>query len=107
MPSFHAMKVSVLANDIAAARADAICTSTNPRLSLFSGTGGAVRAKGGWEIKRACEAILDREAAASGKRVLPLGSAHVTTAGSLAAKIAIHCVASNASHRSSEAVIRA
>ena len=101
------MRVSLFVGDITAVRADAICTSTNPRLSLVSGTGGAVRDRGGWEIKRACEKLLDRELHASGRRLLPLGSAHATPAGSLPAKIVIHCVASNAFHRSSEELIRA
>jgi O-acetyl-ADP-ribose deacetylase (regulator of RNase III) len=101
------MKVSLFAGDITLLAADAICTSTNPRLSLVSGSGGAVRERGGWEIKRACEAILARAQHETGRRLLPLGSVHLTTAGALPARGAIHCVASNAFHRSSEDLIRA
>lgn len=103
-----AVDVSVFTGDIADARADAVCTSTNPRLSLMMGTGGSIRERGGFEVLRACEAILDEEKRRSGRGYLPVGSAHVTTAGQLPFKAAIHCVASDATHHlSSPEVIRA
>lgn len=95
------MRASIFIGDIAEVEAEAICTSTNPRLSLMMGTGAAVRGRGGHEILRACEEIVRREGP------LPPGSAWVTTAGSLASKVVIHCVASDARHRSSEATIAA
>ena len=95
------MKVSVFAGDIADAPAEAICTSTNPRLSLMMGTGGAVRDRAGFEVLRACERIVEE------KRPLRVGSVHVTSAGRLPAKVLIHCVASNANHQSSAEIIRA
>ena len=95
------MHVSIFAGDIADADAEAVCTSTNPRLSLVMGTGASIRARGGIEILRACEEIV-----AKAGRPLPPGSAHVTTAGSLPHKIVIHCVASNETHESSEAIVR-
>lgn len=97
------MKVSVIAGDIADAPADAICTSTNPKFTLMMGTGGSVRDRGGFEVLREAEEIL----AKSGRSSLPPGSVHVTTAGKLPCKAIIHCIASDATHRSSEAVIRA
>ena len=96
------MRVSVFVGDLVEAPAEAVCTSTNTRLSLMMGTGGAVRERGGPEVLRACEEIVQR----SGRPHLPVGSAHVTTAGKLPYKIAIHCVASDATHLSSENVIR-
>lgn len=93
------MRASIFAGDIADVEAEAICTSTNPRLSLMMGTGAAVRGRGGYEILRACEEIERREGP------LPPGSAWPTTAGSLAARVVIHCVASDAQHRSSEAIV--
>ncbi len=93
------MRFSIFVGDIADADAEAICTSTNPRLSLMMGTGAAVRGRGGYEILRACEEIVRREGP------LPPGSAWPTTAGSLPSKVVIHCVASDASHRSSENTI--
>ena len=95
------MRVSLFIGDIAGTVADAVCTSTNPRLSLMMGTGASIRGKGGYEILRECEAIV---AAAGGE--LPVGSVHVTTAGALPHKVVIHCVASGSDHRSSEEIIR-
>jgi O-acetyl-ADP-ribose deacetylase len=100
------MRVSVFAGDLCDARADALCTSTNPRLSLAMGTGGSVRDRGGHGILRECEEILEAEYRRSGRRSLPPGSAHVTTAGDLPAKAIVHCVASDEAHRSSAGVIR-
>ena len=98
------MKITVFQGDITEAPADAICTSTNTRLTLMMGTGGAVRERGGFEVLRACEDLLAR----SGRPQLPPGSAHTTTAGKLPYKAAIHCVASDPStHISSEAIIAA
>src|SRR6185503_1161355 len=69
------------------------------RLSLMMGTGGSVREHGGFEILRACEAIVEDH------RPLPAGSAWVTTAGALRYWMVIHCVASDTSHHSSPAII--
>jgi O-acetyl-ADP-ribose deacetylase (regulator of RNase III) len=71
---------------------------------------GSIRVKsdrGGFEILRQCEAIVGAGLKTSGRSELPAGSVHVTTAGTLPAKIVIHCVASDASHRSSAAIIKA
>ena len=98
------MILSVFTGDIADAPADAICTSTNARLSLMMGTGGSVRERGGFEVLRACEQIL----ADSGRTSLPLGSAHRTSAGKLPFRAVIHCVASDpVTHISSPDIVRA
>lgn len=94
------MKLSIFLGDIADAPAEALCTSTNPRLSLMMGTGASVRGRGGSAVSRACEALLE------GRQSFPAGSVHATTAGALPHKVAIHCVASDAAHRSSEAIVR-
>jgi O-acetyl-ADP-ribose deacetylase (regulator of RNase III) len=96
------MRISIFVGDLCDVPADALCTSTNPRLSLAMGTGGALRGRGGYGILRECEAIV----AAWGTRELPAGSAHVTSAGEMAAQMLIHCVGSDAGHRSSPAIIR-
>jgi O-acetyl-ADP-ribose deacetylase (regulator of RNase III) len=101
----RAVKVTLFIGDVVDAPAEAVCTSTNPRLTLMEGTGGSVREKGGWEILRACRAILADEARRSGRHQVAAGSAHATTAGSLTHRLAIHCVASDARHRSSAEVI--
>jgi len=95
------MNVSIFVGDIADAPAEAICTSTNPRLSLMMGTGASVREKGGWDVMRACEAIV---ATAGGK--LRAGSVHATTAGALKCRTLIHCVASDQSHMTSAHIIQ-
>lgn len=95
------MKLTIFAGDIADAPAEAICTSTNPRLSLMMGTGGSIRERGGYEILRACEAILS----SSRRTVLPVGSVFITTAGSLPAKRILHCIASDNAHRSSDDIV--
>lgn len=100
------MRFSVFAGDIADAEADALCTSTNPRLSLMMGTGASVRARGGFAVLRACEAIVGEERRRSG-RFLPAGSVHVTTAGELPQRLIIHCVASDGAHRSSTEIVAA
>lgn len=94
------MRFSIFVGDIADAPADALCTSTNPRLSLMMGTGASIRRRGGPAVMRACEALL------VGNKSLPPGTAHPTIAGALPNKVAIHCIASDASHRSSEAIVR-
>jgi O-acetyl-ADP-ribose deacetylase (regulator of RNase III) len=94
------MKLSIYLGDIADAPAEALCTSTNPRLSLMMGTGASIRRRGGPAVTRACEALL------AGRKSLPPGTAHPTTAGALPNKVAIHCIASDAAHRSSEAIVR-
>jgi O-acetyl-ADP-ribose deacetylase len=101
------VRISIFPGDLADAPAEALCTSTNPRLSLMMGTGAAVRGRGGFEIFRACEELVAAEHERSGSGILPTGSAHVTTAGSLRCKAIIHCVASDPLHRSSAAVVRA
>lgn len=100
------MKISVFAGDVCDVKADALCTSTNPRLSLVMGTGASIRARGGYQILRACEEIVEAEFRRSGRRGLPAGSAHPTTAGDLPSKIIVHCVASDAAHRTSADIIR-
>ena len=70
------MKITIFEGDITEAPAEAVCTSTNPRLSLMMGTGSSVRERGGFTVLRACEEIV----AASGSHALPVGSVHVTTA---------------------------
>jgi len=94
------MHIDTFAGDIVDAPAEALCTSTNPRLSLMMGTGGSVRDRGGFEVLRECEAVL------AGK-TLPPGSVVKTSAGRLPHQAIFHCVASDAHHHSSAAIIRA
>ncbi|HSP15247.1 MAG TPA: macro domain-containing protein [Thermoanaerobaculia bacterium] len=101
------MHISIFHGDIADVQADAVCTSTNPRLSLMMGTGASIRDRGGFEVLRACEQLIEQERNRSGRSVLPVGSAHATTAGALPFKLAIHCIASDANHHvSSPDIVR-
>jgi O-acetyl-ADP-ribose deacetylase (regulator of RNase III) len=93
------VKISLFVGDITDVQADAVCTSTNPRLSLMMGTGGAVRERGGFQVLRECEKL-------TGGHSLPAGSAYVTSGGTLPFKAVIHCVASDTSHRSSTDIVR-
>jgi O-acetyl-ADP-ribose deacetylase len=95
----------IFAGDLTDAPAEVLCTSTNPRLTLVMGTGAAVRERGGYSILRECEAILSRWFEQSGRRELPPGSVHRTAAGSLPARMILHCVASDQVHRSSAPII--
>jgi O-acetyl-ADP-ribose deacetylase (regulator of RNase III) len=102
------MNITIFTGDIADVQADAVCTSTNPRLSLMMGTGASIRDRGGFEVLRACEQLIEEERSRTGRSVLPVGSAHATTAGALPFRVAIHCIASDASHHiSSPEIVRA
>jgi O-acetyl-ADP-ribose deacetylase len=101
------VELVVFNGDLTDAPAEALCTSTNSRLTLVMGTGAAVRERGGYSILRECEAILAREFEQSGRRALPPGSVHRTAAGSLPARMILHCVASDQAHRSSGRIIEA
>jgi O-acetyl-ADP-ribose deacetylase (regulator of RNase III) len=76
-------------------------------LSLQAGTGGAVRLRGGWAIQQACDRLVEAERLRSGRRFLPLGSVHLTTAGELPFRALLHCVAVDDFHASSAETIRA
>jgi O-acetyl-ADP-ribose deacetylase (regulator of RNase III) len=95
------MKVTITIGEIADAKAEALCTSTNPKLSLAMGTGDSVVERGGRKVKQECERLLE----SAGRDAMPLGSVHATTAGTLPAKVIFHCVASDAAHKSSAAAI--
>jgi O-acetyl-ADP-ribose deacetylase (regulator of RNase III) len=95
------VKLTIFVGDLCDVPAEALCTSTNPRLSLAMGTGGSVRSRCGFTILREYEAIVAAHASP-----LPPGSAWVTTAGDLPAKAIIHCVASDARHHSSAGIVR-
>lgn len=97
--------VALHAGDLVTAPAAAICTSTNPRLSLLGGTGGAVVLEGGRGVKREAEALLERRRQ-GGDEEMEVGSVHTTTAGTLPHDLVIHCVASDSLHRSSPAIVR-
>jgi O-acetyl-ADP-ribose deacetylase (regulator of RNase III) len=95
------MKVTITIGEVADAKAEALCTSTNPKLALAMGAGGSLVERGGSRVRRECERLLE----SAGRDAMPVGSVHATTAGALPAKVIFHCVASDAAHKSSPAVI--
>ena len=99
--SSRPMEITVEAADLCAIGVDGICTSTNPNLALMIGTGGAVRDRGGWAVQEACTTLIEAHYKRTGKRHVPVGSAHLTTAGNLPFRGVIHCVASDAFHETS------
>jgi O-acetyl-ADP-ribose deacetylase (regulator of RNase III) len=97
--------VSLFTGDIADAPADAICTSTNVRLSLMMGTGASVRERGGWDVLRECEAIVQSRIDETGQRLVPHGAVYRTTAGKLPYRAVYHCIASDRNHLTSVELI--
>lgn len=100
------LEVSLFAGEIVDAPAEAICTSTNPRLSLGGGTGRAVLEETGWGLKRELEAIVAEEARRTGRSELPVGFVCATPGGRPPHRLIVHCVASDRDHRSSRAAAR-
>lgn len=99
------LDIDVVTGDLRRAAVDAICTSTNPQLALTIVARGATGSSGGWEIQEECSRIIGEEYVRSGKHQLDVGSAHLTTAGTLPFRGVIHCVASDGSRETSADVI--
>jgi O-acetyl-ADP-ribose deacetylase (regulator of RNase III) len=74
------VRVEVLEADITGLEADAVANAANDHLWMGAGVAGAIKRTGGAEI--------EREAMAQGP--IPVGSAIVTGAGSLAARHVVH-----------------
>lgn len=100
------IEVSLFVGEILDAPAEAVCTSTNPRLSLGGGTGKAVLEETGWGLKRKLEAILEEEARRTGRSELPVGFTCAIPGGRSPHRLFVHCVASDRAHRSSPEAVR-
>ena len=100
------LEVALFVGEIVDAPAEALCTSTNPRLSLGGGTGKAVLEETGWGLKRRLEAVVEEEARRTGRNELPVGFVCATPAGKPPHRVIVHCVASNRAHRSSPEAVR-
>lgn len=79
------VEINVFKGDITERETDAIINTSNDRLILGSGLGGAIRAKGGETIVAACAQFGP----------LSLGKAVLTTAGNLKTGYIIHAVLSS------------
>jgi len=86
--TFLAGRVSVLRGDITTQEVEAIVNAANSTLLGGGGVDGAIHAKGGPEILRACEEIRRTRF----PKGLPTGQAVLTTAGRLSARYVIHTV---------------
>jgi O-acetyl-ADP-ribose deacetylase (regulator of RNase III) len=100
------LEVGLFVGEINDAPAEAVCISTNPRLSLGGGTGRAVLEATGWAVKRRLEAILATETAAQGGDGLPVGFTCATPGDGGRHRVVLHCVASDPLHRSSPGAVR-
>lgn len=100
------LEVVLFVGEIVDAPAEAICTSTNPRLSLGGGTGKAVLEETGWGLKRRLEGVVEEEARRTGRSELPVGFVCATPAGRPPHRLIVHCVASDRAHRSSPEAVR-
>lgn len=100
------LEVALFVGEIVDAPAEALCTSTNPRLSLGGGTGKAVLEETGWGLKRRLEAVVEEEARRTGRSELPVGFVCATPAGRPPHRLIVHCVASDRAHRSSPEAVR-
>lgn len=81
-------RVEVRTGDITGLPVDAVVNAANSTLFGGSGVDGAIHAKGGEEILRACQEIRETRF----PRGLPAGEAVLTTAGNLPARYVIHTV---------------
>lgn len=88
-------RIQLWNGDICELEVDAIVNPANPSLWMATGVGGALKRAGGDQI----------EFAAVRQGPVALGSAIVTLAGSLAAKLVIHAVSLDRDRRTSSAAI--
>jgi O-acetyl-ADP-ribose deacetylase (regulator of RNase III) len=86
--TFLSDRVCVLRGDITEQDVDAIVNAANSTLLGGGGVDGAIHARGGPEIRRACEEIRRTRF----PKGLPTGEAVMTTAGRLRARYVIHTV---------------
>jgi O-acetyl-ADP-ribose deacetylase (regulator of RNase III) len=73
-------RIIMTQGDITEMDVDAIVNAANNDLQLGSGVAGAIRRKGGEQIQKECDAIGS----------IPIGSAAITSGGSLKARHVIH-----------------
>jgi len=92
-----AARIELWNGDICDLEVDAIVNAASPSLWMSTGVGGALKRRGGDAI----------EFAAVRQGPMPLGTAIVTTGGTLAARFVIHAVSIDANRRTSSEAIAA
>jgi len=100
------LEVTLFVGELTEAPVEALCTSTNPRLSLGGGTGRSVLAETGWGLRRQLEELAEAEARRTGESELPVGFTCSTPSGEPPHRLIVHCVASDALHHSSPEAAR-
>ncbi len=100
------LEVALFVGELTEAPAEAIATSTNPRLSMGGGTGRSVLAETGWGLRRQLEAIAAEEAERTGESDLPVGFVCATPGGEPPHRLIIHCVASDRLHHATAEAVR-
>jgi len=100
------LEVQLFVGELTDAPAEAICTSTNPRLSMGGGTGRSVLVETGWGLRRKLEELAVEEARRLGESELPVGFTCATPGGAVPHQLIVHCVASDALHHSSPEAAR-
>jgi O-acetyl-ADP-ribose deacetylase len=88
LKTFLSQRVCVLRGDITEQDVDAIVNAANSTLLGGGGVDGAIHAKGGPEIRKACKEIRRTRF----PKGLPTGEAVITTGGLLRARHVIHTV---------------
>jgi len=86
IPISNARSITLLTGDITDENVDAIVNAANERLARGGGVCGAIHLRGGPEIWKECQAIVQK------RGTIPTGQAVATTAGNLAARYVIHAV---------------
>jgi O-acetyl-ADP-ribose deacetylase (regulator of RNase III) len=100
------LEVQLFVGELTDAPAEALCTSTNPRLSMGGGTGRSVLAETGWGLRRQLEELAEEEARRTGKSELPVGFTCATPGGQPPHRLIVHCVASDALHHATPEAAR-
>ena len=86
IPIDNAHSITLLTGDITDEKVDAIVNAANEHLAPGGGVCGAIHRRGGPEICKECQAIVQK------RGPIPTGQAVVTSAGKLGARYVIHAV---------------
>lgn len=100
------LEVSLFVGELTDAPAEAICTSTNPRLSMGGGTGRSVLAETGWGLRGRLAELAEAEERRTGESELPVGFTCSTPGGQPPHRLIVHCVASDRLHHATPEAAR-
>jgi O-acetyl-ADP-ribose deacetylase (regulator of RNase III) len=86
IPISRERSITLLTGDITDEKVDAIVNAANEHLARGGGVCGAIHRRGGPQIWKECQAIVQKRGS------IPTGQAVATTAGTLGARYVIHAV---------------